>query len=107
MSNRIWAHSRRLGESAGTKSFGTAALHHEKYQPWNAFQSQAIFWGSLLKSKSSVVNRRYRNFATFVRQTAEKESANLCYGNVTTTIRTVRLKQQDGCETEDQDSASA
>ncbi len=43
VSNRVWTHPRRLGQVPGTKSFGTAVLHHEKYQPWNAFQSQAVF----------------------------------------------------------------
>lgn len=43
VSNRIWAQPCRLGQSAGAKSFGTAVLHHEKYQPWNAFQSQGLF----------------------------------------------------------------
>jgi hypothetical protein len=43
MSNRIWTHTSHLGERPGTKSFGTAALHHEKYEPWNAFQSQDVF----------------------------------------------------------------
>lgn len=44
--NRVWTHPRCLGEIAGTKSLGTAVLHDEKYQPWNAFQSQAILLGN-------------------------------------------------------------
>jgi carbohydrate-selective porin OprB len=35
-------HPSRLGQGPGTKSFGTAALHHKKYQPQNAFQSQGV-----------------------------------------------------------------
>ena len=34
-----------LRQSPGAKSFGTAILQHEKYQPWNAFQSQAVLKG--------------------------------------------------------------
>jgi hypothetical protein len=41
--NRVWTHSRRLRQGARPKSFGTAVLHHEQYQPLNAFQSQGIF----------------------------------------------------------------
>jgi hypothetical protein len=26
--------------------YGTTVLHHEKYEPWNAFQSQVDFEGS-------------------------------------------------------------
>ena len=43
VSNRVWTHPRRLGQSTRTKSFGTAVLHHKKYQPRNAFQSQGVF----------------------------------------------------------------
>jgi hypothetical protein len=39
VSNCVWTHSRRLRQGAGPKSFGTATLHHEEYEPWNAFQS--------------------------------------------------------------------
>jgi hypothetical protein len=34
-----------LRQSPGAKSFGTAILQHEEYQPWNAFQSQAVLKG--------------------------------------------------------------
>jgi hypothetical protein len=43
MSNRVWTHARRLGQGSGTKSFGSATLHHTQYQPLNAFQSQVVF----------------------------------------------------------------
>jgi hypothetical protein len=43
VSNCVWTHPRRLGQRPGTKSFGTAALHHTQYQPLNAFQSQGVF----------------------------------------------------------------
>jgi hypothetical protein len=43
VSNCVWTHPRRLRQGAGPKSFGTAALHHEEYEPWNAFQNQGIF----------------------------------------------------------------
>src|SRR5579862_4622484 len=43
VSDRVWTHTSRLGQVSGTKSFGTAVLHHAKYQPWNAFQSQDVF----------------------------------------------------------------
>jgi hypothetical protein len=42
VSNRVWTQPSRLGQGPGTKSFRTAALHHKKYQPRNAFQSQGI-----------------------------------------------------------------
>jgi len=29
-----------------TEVYGTTVLHHEKYEPWNAFQSQVDFEGS-------------------------------------------------------------
>jgi hypothetical protein len=35
--------SKLFSQVAGTKSFGTAALRHGKYQPWSPFQSQAVF----------------------------------------------------------------
>src|SRR5258708_18436513 len=49
VSNRVWTQPRRLGQGPGTKSCGTAILHHKKYQPRNAFQSQGVcslfgFW---------------------------------------------------------------
>jgi hypothetical protein len=34
-------------QSPGAQSFATAVLHHEQHQPWNAFQSQAVFEGSV------------------------------------------------------------
>ena len=43
MSNCVWTHAGCLGESAGTERLGTFAFHHKDYQPWNAFQSQAVF----------------------------------------------------------------
>jgi hypothetical protein len=55
VSNRVWTHSRRLRQGARPKSSGTAALHHKEYQPWNAFQSQGIFMGSLRKGDTNKV----------------------------------------------------
>ena len=43
VSNGIWTYARRFGQGPGTKTVGTIALHHGKYQLWNAFQSQAVF----------------------------------------------------------------
>jgi hypothetical protein len=48
VSNRVWTHPRRLGQGPGTKSCGTVALHHKKYQPRNAFQSQGVCSFSVL-----------------------------------------------------------
>ena len=42
VSNRVRTHTVALARTSGTKSFGTAVLHHVKYQPWNAFESQGI-----------------------------------------------------------------
>src|SRR5713226_8287622 len=58
MSNRIWTHTSHLGERPGTQSFGTAALHHEKYEPSNAFQSQGICSRSFLARVSEHCRRR-------------------------------------------------
>ena len=46
MSNRIWTQTSHFGERPGTKSFGTATLHHRQYQPLNTFQSQAVSFRS-------------------------------------------------------------
>src|SRR3954468_2275319 len=37
MSNCIWTHATQLGERPRTKSLGTTASHHPKYEPENAF----------------------------------------------------------------------
>ena len=41
MSNRVRTHPRRPRQFAGVKSC-IESLHHEEYEPWNAFQRQAI-----------------------------------------------------------------
>jgi hypothetical protein len=42
VSDSIWTHTSRPGQISRTKSFRTAILHHEKYELWNAFQSQDV-----------------------------------------------------------------
>ena len=59
MSNCVWTHTRRLGQGPGTKSCGTATLHHEKYEPWNAFQGQGIcsrsVFGPRLRTRQATI----------------------------------------------------
>jgi hypothetical protein len=57
VSDRVWTHTRRLGQVSGTKRVGTAVLHHEKYEPWNAFQSQDVCSRSVLLAHISERDR--------------------------------------------------
>lgn len=41
MPNGVWTHARRFRQFAGVKS-PTRALHHDEYQPLNAFQCQGL-----------------------------------------------------------------